>query len=268
MIDGARPGDGWSVATPHDWARKAYTRAPMTSPTAGRLPAREVRGRHPPLTLGLHLDQPQPSVARLDGHALVVHGGDRARLAVSRLQCRLPHLEAMSAEPEERAGGRVHRTDATLELARRRVRIQLRFRRLDLGGDGRGRVVLWLRSHRSGVEVTERAHEQRSGQIRQAPAQRPGGVVCSDGDRLRVQDRSRVEPGVHQHRRHAGPLVAGQDGPLDGSRAPPPGQEREVDVHTSQARDVQNIRRKQHPVRNDGDRVGGKRAQVLALRAQ
>ena len=170
---------------------------------------------------------------------------------------RAPDLEALAAERDERAGGRVERMDRALELCGRRVRVELRFRRLDLGGDRRAVVVLRLRrapfpasSSSQRADEQRRTHRRRadratcpevsSGRDRRSPPSRRIGPVS------RPSSISIVVTPV---------LVTGEHRALDRSRAAPPRQQREVDVHAAEARDVEDVRRQQRAVRDDGDRI-------------
>ena len=107
----------------------------------------------------------------------------------------------------------------------------------------RGRVVLRPRLDRSLVERAERPHEQR-------PAERPPAAPRAIRRPRRPRSSSppwpgsaRVHPLVHQHHGDARPLVALEDRPLHGRGATPPRQQREVDVHRPEARDVEDVRR-------------------------
>ena len=93
--------------------------------------------------------------------------------------------------------------------------------------------------------------------------ERPRVLVGLDRRLDGREDRPGVQPLVHQHHGHAGDLVALQDRALHRRRASPPRQEREVDVHRAEPRDVQDVGGEDLAVRDHDDRVGLQRVESV-----
>ena len=78
------------------------------------------------------------------------------------------------------------------------------------------------------------------------------GADRRPGDRV---DRTRVHPRLHPHDRHAGLRVSRQQRRLDGRGAAPARQDRAVDVHAAEARQVEDALREDLPVGDDDEEV-------------
>ena len=97
---------------------------------------------------------------------------------------------------------------------------------LDLGRV-RGLAFLW---HGLRQLVAQQLGQHGRAQAAEMPAQLVGRLVAADLDFPARVDRARVERLLQRHQAHARGRVAGEDGPLDRRRAPPPRQQREMDV--------------------------------------
>ena len=129
--------------------------------------------------------------------------------------------------------------------------------RFDLGRVGR----LPGLGHRRAEPVGQRSHQQIHSQGDQAVPQLVGRLVGADGRRRPPVDGTGVHLGDQPHEAHARLGVAGQDGPLHRGRAPPPGQEREVDVDEGQS--VEEPGGDDPPVGDDHGQVGIRRRRVV-----
>lgn len=83
--------------------------------------------------------------------------------------------------------------------------------------------------------------------------------LVADGEGLARVHGPRVESLLQREDARGGRRVAGQDRPLDGGRAPPPGQVGEVQVHPAVGGHRQDGRRHEAPVGDDDAQVGAHR---------
>ena len=85
---------------------------------------------------------------------------------------------------------------------------------------------------------------------------RSAAVSCAaDGAAALEQHRPGVEARVELHDGHAGLRVAGEDRALDGRGAAPARQQRTVDVHAAEPRQIERRLRKDEAIGNDDEHV-------------
>ena len=114
-----------------------------------------------------------------------------------------------------------------MELLGRLRPVEVQLPRVDLGRVGRLAVLRLGDAEALG----EPAAQHLGADGREPVPQFVGRLLRSDGDGAAVVDIAGVQTFVDGHDADAGIDVAGQDGPLHRGRAPPAGQQREVDVH-------------------------------------
>ena len=198
-------------------ASSASSRAELTR-ACSRTPARwklaqaahpRVR-RHARLSLGLHLDRGRSAPSTSTRLAT-----PSRRVAAAR----------WSTRPD---AGCPARTDAD-ELVGRPVPAELELLDRELLGVGRLTPL--------GLGLARRGSRGSVATSRSAPSGNEHRASRRPRSRRRrwrswhARTRAGVEPGLESHDAHAGLGVAGEDRPLDRSRTPPSGQEREVHVH-------------------------------------
>ena len=102
--------------------------------------------------------------------------------------------------------------------------------------------------------LAEALHQQFVTHLPKAPAQFVSGLLRPDGGRRAGVHRPSVEPLFQGHQAHPGRAVAREDRALDRGRPPPPGQQREVDVHHGHGRE--HVRLDEPPVGDHHAQLG------------
>ena len=212
---------------------------------------RATRARPSPACLGLHLVERERAVAscRRARRRAIAPGASAGESPAGSARARATPSRAGRRRRTTRPGAGCRRArPRELRVAvRARIEAELVDRRACRRTSARRLAVRASRSARAAAaRRAARCRGRRAGRAAR-PRSRSGAI----GVPRAREHRPGVEPGFDAHEAHAGLGVAREDRPLDGRRAAPAGQEREVQVHEAVRQRLEQRHGKQLPERDD-----------------